>query len=890
MQMKKCEFLPCFLVLICAQSVRLEGDNCTGYCAGLENSSEGGSDASSSGDLDDGLELSDLNINLKFATPCETPNGEVTFCVNLSQCPVLEAVKNKKRYSEYIQASRCGPKDEGLENFKVCCGKYKNFRNKRRKSEQSIESADDATSPKPIFDSDQLLPRDCGTQRFIMRGRIVGGTEASIGEYPWMARLIHKNKNGRKSYGCAGFLIHPKYVVTAAHCIVSEFAEIRGDPYSVLLGEHNVATVTDCSPGGVVCADSVQISRINQTIVHSAYSKKSKNHHNDIALIYLNKHIKMSDFVKPICLAMQEDPYCRKYYISGWGKTETAETSPVKLKVDLSVFDKEVCREKFKSLLDLDIHESQICAGGEKMKDSCNGDSGGPLMMNNGTHFLAAGLVSYGVGCGMADWPGVYSSIPYHLNWIKLKMLSITIKNPKAKKPRSRDKAKAAKANAIEESDSYAYVCGGLLHELQVANNGNTGLLIQYKTTSFGYLQEITSFNWAASRTLRHKYIEVKRTKMGLLHLRGVYFVICISAVSAQTLGGFCRTPLGEAAKCISVYECNSLMSLLRIPTRTSEQTQFLFNSKCGTSSSGTTYVCCGSGFNKITSTEDNSDSRVVPNKAIPDRNNCGWQAANRIFNGEATALDEFPWMAVIQYLKPNGQRRIACAGSLISRRYILTAAHCVKGEVLVKLGQPINVRLGEYDTSSPGKDCFQVNRTNFCNQNEINAGIEEIIPHPGYTGEYNRYDDIALIRLNQDIPYSDYIQPVCLPNLSEASTAGEKLIVAGWGRTEKGRDSNVKLKLQVPLTEASRCRNAFVQLGVQLGDDQICAGGEDGKDSCTGDSGGPLMRTLPSDGTRWMIEGVVSFGYTQCGTKGFPGVYTRVAKYVPWIHKTVKN
>ncbi|XP_066150496.1 phenoloxidase-activating factor 1-like [Euwallacea fornicatus] len=377
---------------------------------------------------------------------------------------------------------------------------------------------------------------------------------------------------------------------------------------------------------------------------------------------------------------------------------------------------------------------------------------------------------------------------------------------------------------------------------------------------------------------------------MDLLYLRGVCFAICISAISAQTLGGFCRTPLGEGAKCISVYECAPLMSLLRIPSRTIEQTQFLFNSRCGTSSSGTTYVCCGSGLNKITLTEDDSDGKFTRNNAIPDRNNCGWQAANRIFNGEATALDEFPWMAVIEFLKPNGQRKIACGGSLISPRYILTAAHCVKGEVLIKLGQPINVRLGEYDTSSPDRDCFRINRTSFCNEKEINAGIEEIIPHPGYSGDYSRYYDIALIRLDRNIPYSDYIQPICLPEPSEASTAGDNLIVAGWGRTENGRDSNVKLKLQVPLTEARKCRNAFAPLGVQLRDDQICAGGEDGKDSCTGDSGGPLMRTLSSDVARWVVEGVVSFGYTQCGTKGFPGVYTRVAKYVPWIHKSVKN
>lgn len=70
------------------------------------------------------------------------------------------------------------------------------------------------------------------------------------------------------------------------------------------------------------------------------------------------------------------------------------------MKVDLQPFDHEECSEKY-SLLEIYLKETQICVGGEKNKDSCNGDSGGPLMMTtNGTVWFAAGIVSYGVGCG----------------------------------------------------------------------------------------------------------------------------------------------------------------------------------------------------------------------------------------------------------------------------------------------------------------------------------------------------------------------------------------------------------------------------------------------------------------------------------------------------------
>lgn len=166
----------------------------------------------------------------------------MTLCIEISKCETLEKVKNKKKYSEFVEASKCGPKNENPKDFKVCCGKYNNFRNRSdfdntgscgmvifgsvlKKKFFTVES-----SPKVIFDY-PLLPQECGKQNPIFRPRIYGGTEAVIGEYPWMVRMIHKNKYGQKNYGCAGFLIHPKYVVTAAHCIQSEFTDIRGLPY-----------------------------------------------------------------------------------------------------------------------------------------------------------------------------------------------------------------------------------------------------------------------------------------------------------------------------------------------------------------------------------------------------------------------------------------------------------------------------------------------------------------------------------------------------------------------------------------------------------------------------------------------------------------------------------
>ncbi|XP_050312699.1 phenoloxidase-activating factor 1-like isoform X2 [Anthonomus grandis grandis] len=415
--------------------------NCSGVCVGLENSSENTSENVS--DYSDQINVQDLlNITgnlssvFRFATPCETPNFEVALCIEISKCPVLDAVKSKRKYAEFVEASQCGPENADKSDIRVCCGKYNSFRNVSKNIVSVPSVPDDMT----------VLPKKCGTQKLIMRGRIVGGTEAALGEYPWMARIIHKNIYGQKSYGCAGFLIHAKYVLTAAHCIHSEFSKVRGDPYSVLLGEHNTTTKIDCSPGGTFCADPVQTSRISNIVVHKEYQQSSKNHHHDIALIHLRKAIKLTDFVQPICLQTNNELNVKKYYISGWGKTETSESSPVKLKVDLVPFDKQECQEKF-DMLNLEIDNTQICAGGEKLKDSCNGDSGGPLMTFNGTNYFASGLVSYGIGCGMPGWPGIYTSIPAYIDWITAQIIDVSTRSPKIRKNKKNKKKVKAEEN-----------------------------------------------------------------------------------------------------------------------------------------------------------------------------------------------------------------------------------------------------------------------------------------------------------------------------------------------------------------------------------------------------------------------------------------------------------
>lgn len=96
---------------------------------------------------------------------------------------------------------------------------------------------------------------------------------------------------------------------------------------------------------------------------------------------------------------------------------------------------------------------------------------------------------------------------------------------------------------------------------------------------------------------------------------------------------------------------------------------------------------------------------------------------------------------------------------------------------------------------------------------------------------------------------------------------------------------SDVKLKAIVPFVDRRVCQMAYEKK--LIAEDQLCAGGQVGIDSCRGDSGGPLMASING---RWYVYGIVSHGPAKCGTPNLPGVYTNVSYYVRWIYRKVFN
>lgn len=291
-------------------------------------------------------------------------------------------------------------------------------------------------------------------------------------------------------------------------------------------------------------------------------------------------------------------------------------------------------------------------------------------------------------------------------------------------------------------------------------------------------------------------------------------------------------------------------------------------------------------------------DSNLVPEliatsnpsiSTLPGSSVCGRQQASnrepRIVGGNISYEGEFPWAVSIQR---HGNHH--CGGVIVGRRWILTAAHCVRSQILGNL----IIRTGGNTLTR------SLNSLN--SHLERDYLVDQIIMHD----DFSRYDnlssthlkpsttttnnaDIALLRLKHEIHWNELAWPVCFPNKDAGNFSGHDAIVIGWGKlNEKSEDfSNDLQKVKLTIIDNKVCQNWFRQAGREMPIDDriICAGYKNGgKDACHGDSGGPLLSKING---QYVVVGVVSTGIG-CARPLLPGLYSRVSSYISWIEKHI--
>ena len=257
-------------------------------------------------------------------------------------------------------------------------------------------------------------------------GRIVGGSESKRGEFPWLVLL----RDPHSSWNCGGSLISSSWVLTAAHCVTDDDRNGGVDTHEkkeAMVGQHNKEHEDDA-----VIVGSEKI------IPHKDFTWQ--NGKSDIALIKLSKPIDLQTHanVNTVCLPLsypQELHPGLHVTVAGHGNTKNRmdsdgewtnyASSDVMKKLDTKLIETEECsaaHDRMGQHFDIVVGQN-ICTEALAGQDSCNGDSGGPLMTptitEKGKQWFQVGLVSWGLAkCGTEGIPGIYTCVNCYTNWI----------------------------------------------------------------------------------------------------------------------------------------------------------------------------------------------------------------------------------------------------------------------------------------------------------------------------------------------------------------------------------------------------------------------------------------------------------------------------------------
>ncbi|EAW85465.1 protease, serine, 21 (testisin), isoform CRA_c [Homo sapiens] len=261
----------------------------------------------------------------------------------------------------------------------------------------------------------------CG--RRVITSRIVGGEDAELGRWPWQGSLRLWD-----SHVCGVSLLSHRWALTAAHCF--ETYSDLSDPSGWMVQFGQLTSMPSFW--------SLQAYYTRYFVSNIYLSPRYLgNSPYDIALVKLSAPVTYTKHIQPICLQASTFEFENRTdcWVTGWGyiKEDEALPSPHTLQeVQVAIINNSMCNHLFlKYSFRKDIFGDMVCAGNAQGgKDACFGDSGGPLACNKNGLWYQIGVVSWGVGCGRPNRPGVYTNISHHFEWIQKLMAQSGMSQP----------------------------------------------------------------------------------------------------------------------------------------------------------------------------------------------------------------------------------------------------------------------------------------------------------------------------------------------------------------------------------------------------------------------------------------------------------------------------
>lgn len=360
------------------------------------------------------------------AAECETPTGQPGACLPLESCVPLREQVRRKEFPPLCDLRGTTPY--------ACCparlfrqGSH-HIHDVETTTAQPEDDMPTAALNRAIRMTQIVLENNqfCGRTPKLFLGQqrrtvptVLGGRSVNLGKYPF-AVAIYRNEVNILNYWCGGTLITSRVVLSAAHCFAYS---LNGTKYIARIGGVNISDTSN----------STFVQRnVASVLVHPEYN--DRRHYNDVALLLLDVQARLRGVSQPFACLPDADSAPVVHGIAtvlGWGHNSFGGTLQTVLQeAQVPLVENTACDRAYKSLGSYDrefpqgVNEQFVCAGNitDGGVDACQQDSGGPLVVSvergRQTYYELVGVVSFGVGCGSAAFPGVYASVSHFMQWI----------------------------------------------------------------------------------------------------------------------------------------------------------------------------------------------------------------------------------------------------------------------------------------------------------------------------------------------------------------------------------------------------------------------------------------------------------------------------------------